>query len=277
MTNVTSLPKPSFAAFLQQPEQVSRPKSILLYGTHGTRKTSIAGSIALTPGFNKTLFIDVDNGAEVLMSNPATRAKIKDGSLEILQVSSLDPQALIKINSVVEEVTNTDFGYDAVILDTLDVAQDVAEKHYKAMYSNASQSGKKDGFAIWGDLGVWTDEIVRRLHECQHLMSIVTCHSKEQTLESGAHRILPRLSGSSKDAIGGIPSIVAYLEYQADPETGETHLVARVAESDVVISKNRYSLPPFIIDPTMPKLFELIEQSVNQTETNTAEATPVAA
>lgn len=272
MSNVAALPKPSFAAFLQQPEEIGRPKSILLYGTHGTRKTSIAGSIIKTPGFNKVLFIDIDNGAEVLMNDPSVAKAVREGRLEVLQVSSLDKDAFAKIGAVVDEITTTNFGYDAVILDTLDVAQDVAEKHFKAIYANAASSGKKDGFAIWGELGVWTDEIVRRLHECPHLTAIITCHSKEQTLESGAHRILPRLSGSSKDAIGGIPSIVAYLEYQADPETNETHLVAHVAESEVVISKNRYSLPPFIIDPTMPMIFDLIADKTNNAVTSQAAA-----
>lgn len=256
-----SLPVPSFAGFIQEPEAVGRPKSILLYGTHGTRKSSTCGSLALVEGFNKILYIDIDQGAEVLMSQPAIRAKVQDGTIQVLPISSLDPQAFVKINAVIDEITSKDFGYDAVILDTLDVAQDVAEKHFKAMHANSATSGKKDGFAIWGDLGVWTDEIVRRLHESPFFMGVITAHSKEQTLESGAHRILPRLSGSSKDAIGGIPSIVAYLEYQQHPETGETHLIANVAESDVVISKNRYNLPPMIADPTMPKLFEMIAKA----------------
>lgn len=257
-----SLPTPSFASFIQPPAEVGRPKSILLYGSHGTRKTSIAGSLALVEGFNRILYIDIDQGAEVLMTNPATRAKVEDGTIQVLPISSLDPQAFAKINAVIDEVTGTDFGYDAVVLDTLDVAQDVAEKHYKGVHATASTSGKKDGFAIWGDLGVWTDEIVRKLHESPFFMGVVTVHSKEQTAESGAHRILPRLSGSSKDSIGGIPSIVAYLEYQKDPETNEVHLVASVAESDVVISKNRYSFPPFIVDPTMPTMFKLIDEAI---------------
>lgn len=262
-----SLPIPSFASFIQPPEQVGRPKSILLYATHGCRKTSIAGSIVLTPGFKKALFIDIDNGAEVLMSNPDTRKAVMDGRLEVLQISSLDDDAFIKIGSVIDEITRIDFGYDAVILDTLDVAQDVAEKVIKKRYADS-----KNTFGVYGDLGVWTDEVVRKLHECPHFMSIITCHSKEQTLESGAHRILPRLSGSSKDAIGGIPSIVAYLEYQTDPDTAETHLVARVAESDVVISKNRYNLPPFLVDPDMPSLFAMIA-----TATAASVAEPIAA
>lgn len=264
-----SLPTPSFASFIQPPDEVGRPKSILLYGTHGTRKTSIAGSIIKTPGFKKVLYIDIDNGTEVLMSDPEIKKAVFAERLQVLPISSLDPDAFAKIGSVVEEITNTNFGYDAVVFDTLDVAQDVAEKHFKKLHKDSNNK-----FAVYGDLGVWTDEIVRRLHESQFFMSIVTCHSKEQTLESGAHRILPRLSGSSKDAIGGIPSIVAYLEYQSDPESGEVHLVARVAESDVVISKNRYSLPPFLIDPDMPSLFEQIKGA---TESATAEAEAAAA
>lgn len=262
-----SLPVPKFAAGIQAPAEVGRPKSILLYGTHGTRKSSISGSLALVEGFNKILFIDIDQGAEVLMSNPATRAKVQDGTIQVLPISSLDPQALVKLDAVIDEITSQDFGYDAVILDTLDVAQDVKEKALKHIHKDS-----KNTFAIFGELGIWTDETVRKLHESPYFMGVITCHSKEQTLESGAHRILPRLSGSSKDAIGGIPSLVAYLEYQQHPETGEVHLVANVGESNVVISKNRYSLPSMIVDPDMPKLFEMIAKATDAQPGAKAEA-----
>lgn len=266
MSNVTSLPVPTFADFIQAPTEVGKPKSILLYGTHGTRKTSICGSLALVEDFKKILFIDIDQGAEVLMSNPKTRAKVDDGTIQVLPISSLDPAAFAKLNAVISEICANDFGYDAVILDTLDVAQDVAEKHFKALHSG----DKKNTFAVYGDLGVWTDEAVRKLHESSFFTAVITCHAKEQTLESGAHRILPRLSGSSKDAIGGIPSIVGFLEYQTDTETNKTHLVARVSESDVVISKNRYDLDPFLIDPDMPMLFGMIAEKISAVDAQLA-------
>ena len=259
----TTLPRPSFASAFQAPKDVARPKSIFLYGTHGTRKTSIAASISLVPGFDKVLLIDVDNGAEALMNRPELRERVEGGNIDVLQISSLDESAKDKVYHAIKEVCDTDFGYDAVILDTLDVAQDAAEKDIKKQYA-----GTKNTFGVFGDLGIWTDEVTRMLHECPHLTGITTCHSKEQTAESGAHRILPRLSGSSKDAIGGTPSIVAYLEWQQDPETGEQHLVANVGESSTIISKNRYGLPNQLIDPDMPMIYSLITQA---TATNVTE------
>jgi len=243
----TELPKPKWASFIQTPKEVKLPKSILLYGLPGTRKTSIAASIGQVPNFKKVLFIDIDNGAEVLAQRP------EFADVSVLSINSLEGGAFAKLNAIIDDITTVDYGYDAIVLDTLDVAQDVAEKHFKTKYE-----GTKNTFGVYGDLGQWTDEIVRKLHNSSFFTAIITAHAKEQTSESGAYRIIPRLSGSSKDTIGGIPSIVGYLSFLDDTE-GKRRLVAVLGESEKTITKNRYSLPQSIADLTMPKLYDLIE------------------
>lgn len=260
----TGLPTPKWASALQTPKEVKLPKSILLYGMPGTRKTSVSASIGQVPKFGKILFIDIDQGAEVL----AQREEF--ANVNVLTINSLESGAFAKLNAVIEDITTIDYGYSAVVLDTLDVAQDVAEKHFKAKYASSSTSGKKDGFAIWGDLGEWTDEIVRKLHNSTFFTAVITAHAKEQTSESGAYRILPKLSGSSKDAIAAIPSIVGYLEHTSHPETGERHMVATVGESEKLVTKNRYGLPNQIIDLTLPSLYALIEKNTTSKTTNPA-------
>ena len=257
---VPAPPKPSWASAFQTFEEVGDPKSIFLYGTHGTRKTTIASSIYKVPGINRVLHIDIDQGAETLATDPIIKAAIKDGSYNVLPINSLEPNAKVKLDSIIEDVTSNDYGYDAVILDTLDVAQDVAEEVFEAQFATAGKGGKRDGFAVYGALGVWTDKAVRRLHNCSHLVGVVTAHEKETTFDDGTTRIQPRLSGSSKDAIGGIPSIVLRLQWQTNPENGQRGLIATLGEDEKLITKQRYRdmLPQHMLNVTLPDLYHRI-------------------
>lgn len=252
-------PRPKWATAVTTPKQDAMPKSIYIHGAPGSRKTSTAASISLVPKVgDRVLLVDVDFGAEVLAQNPLY------SEINILPVDPLEAGAFDKLNYVINDITTNDYGYTAVILDPLSIAQDIAEKHFKALYATSGSNGKQDGFKIWGDLGVWTDEIVRKLHTCPFFTAIITCHSTEQKAESGAYRILPKLSGSSKEAIASIPSIVMHLGFQNHPETGERHSIATLGDSDVIQSKNRYGLPPQVVDLDMPKLYSLINERVGK-------------
>lgn len=273
MNNITQLPKPAWASAVTTAEKLGPPQSIFLYGLPGTRKTSSAASIAKVSGFSKVLFIDVDNGTAVLSTEP------EYANVEIVKIDPLDPNALAKIDGIVSDVAQNDYGYDAVVFDTLSVGQDVAEAALKAKYATAGKNGKPDGFAVYGDLGVWTDHLVRKLHNAPHFTGIITCHSTEKRDEAGNLAINPKLSGSSKESIGSIPDLVAHLSFARHPETNEKHLVATVGETPGLISKNRYRLDDVIVDFTLPRLYSLIGAKIgNQEASATAhvEATPAA-
>jgi len=230
-----------------------------MYGFPGTHKTTIAGEIAATSK-RRALYIGLERGSAPFATRPDIRKFIDAGNLDILEIDPLAPNALAQIDATVNEVASEDFGYDFVILDPLDVAQDVAEKVFKKKYE-----GSKNTFGVYGELGEWTDTIVRRLHNSPNFTAIFLSHAKEQSEESGAYRLLPKLSGSSKDAIGGLPDLVIYLGYDKHPETGESHLIAVTGNSEKHITKSRYSHPHFIVDPTGQKIWDGIESAINPT------------
>lgn len=239
---------------IQTPKDVSLPKSVMIYGLPGTRKTTIAATIAQVPGIKRVLFIDVDSGTEVLAR------KKEFENVQIIQISALAEDAELKLTTIINDLCATDLGFDAVVFDALDIGQDIAERSAEALYASSGKGGTRDGFGVYRYVGEWTDRIVRQLHECPFFVAIITCHSTEKVLESGATRILPRLSGSSKDTIGGIPSIVAYLEFRADPE-GNRRLLASVGEQDSMLTKNRFNLGDYIPELTMPELYRRIESA----------------
>jgi len=265
------LPKPAWASAITTADALGPPQSIFLYGLPGTRKTTISATISQVESFKKVLFIDTDNGTTVLSLDPTF------SHIEILKIDPLDPNAKAKLDGVIADVCANDYGYDAVVLDTISVAQSMVEKFLKVKYAG----DKKNTFAVYGDLGEWTEDTVRRLHNAPHFTAIITCHSQEKLLESGVTKITPKLSGSSKDTIGGIPDLVAHLSYIEHPETNERHLVAIVGESDSLISKNRYRLSQSILDFTMPVLYGLINEKLSKKPAAVAPikttTTPVAA
>jgi len=265
-----TIPEPKWKSAFTPAVELGKPKSIFLYGTHGTRKTSIASSIAKVRGFNKTLHIDIDNGTEVLANDPTIIALIETGKYNILPINPLEPGALTKIDSVITDITTVDYGYDAVIFDTFDVGQDVSERNAEVKYATSGKGGTRDGFAVYREVGEWSDVTMRKLHDSKFFTGIVVAHEKEGTLDDGTVRTTPRLSGSSKDEIGGIPSIVAYLQWRNHPETGEKHLVWNLGESAKTVTKNRFNLPDQILDADMPALFDLIEKNRPKKSATTA-------
>lgn len=268
MNAVAAVPEvalPNWGAALETPVDSGPPNSVLLYGDPGSRKTTISATIAQVPGMNKVLFIDIENGTSVLSFDPAF------AGIQILKVNPLDVDAKAKLDKIISDITTTDYGFDAVCLDTFDLAQDVAEKALKLEY--AANDNK---WAAYDELGVWSEKLAWSLHLCPHFVAILTSHADDKKQKDGSIKTLPRLSGKAASTIGGIFDLVAYLSYMEHPETKERHLVAIVGEADNMITKNRYRLQQSIPDFTMPVLYGLIAEKINASKAAVAAPTTAA-
>ncbi len=262
---------PPFAHLFVKPEEVGLPKSVLLYGAPGTWKTSIAGGIAEVERFAnaRILFIDIDQGSTVLVNNPVAKKAIEDGRLDILPIDKLAPNAFSVLGGLLGQVdANGNFqqgaafgyGYDVVILDSLDVAQDVAADYFLRT-TISEKTGKPDTLRAWGIIGKWTNDVAWALQNASAL-GIEVCHSRESAEDSGQLKIRPKLSGSSKDNLASIPDLVVYLDFEdVTNEQGEveTKLVATLGQDHIIQAKNRWGLPAKIVDFTLPKLYAHLE------------------
>ncbi len=274
-TTIPEMPLPSFASAFTPAAQVGPPKSILLYGDTGTRKTSMVGELVKAGLFHKVLFIDIDNGSEVLFNDPEVYAAVEDGRITILPIDALAPDAFQKVDSAILEVAGVyrdpasnklyphpdipDYGYDLVVLDTLNIAQDVAANHFIAT-TFSEKTGKPDGLAAWGRIGIWTDQIARLLHNTSRFVGIIAMHPREVEGKTGITKIKPKLSGGAKDTIATIPSVVAYLGYEKNPETNTVELTATLGQSELYDSKNRYKLPNKVHDFSLVKMYQMIDE-----------------
>lgn len=257
---IPALPRPSFAGSFDNTVELGPPKSFLLYGDTGTQKTLSLGKLVKAGYFKKVLFINLDDGNEVLVSDPIVRGAMLDGTIEVITINTQDPGARQQIENVILEIAGLwrtptgalqvnpnipDFGYDLVFIDTVNLMHEVALADFQRTTYNAAGT-KLDGLAAYGRVAEWMDEMIRLIHNSKRFAGGFVMHAKTVEEKTGATKIKPKMSGSFKDTIASIPSITAYLDYRKLPDGSAVVLAATVGESELYDSKNRYNLPSVI-------------------------------
>lgn len=252
-----ALPVPSFAGSFDDPEETGPPKSLLFFGDTGTRKTSMIGALYKAGFFNKILVLNLDNSVEVLFTDAAVKAGVKAGHIDIKTISEFAPDARQQVENVLLEVAGKwrapdesildnpnipDYGYDLVVVDTLGILSNIGIKDFKkTTYNDAGN--KLDGRAAYGRLGPWNREMVKIIHDSNRFTGLFLSHVKETDPKAGPVKLVANVDGGFTGTLPSIPSVVGYLNWEKHPESGDVVLTATVGKSDIVTTKNRYSLP----------------------------------
>lgn len=245
MTSET-LPRPAWMQAVSRDDSFGMPKSIALYGEPGTFKSTMAAALVKRPNKPKVLLIDIDNGSESIINDPEILAAKREGRLDIVPIDPTSPDAFQRIDYILNDVITNAYGYEFTIVDTVNLAQDVAKEHF--LTNTFSASGKLDALAGWAEVSKWSDRIVRGLHNAPHTTGVFILHERSDQDELGVSKVKPKLSGGFRDSFASVPSVVARLSFEKNPDTDKTELMATLGESELVVSKNRYSS---LVEPVM--------------------------
>jgi hypothetical protein len=240
--------------YVKKPSDMSNPELILLYSRPGGGKTYLAATISEVPGINRTLVLDTEG------STAGTLTDFDDEKVHIVDCQRDNEVESFKfLNSILDKFfdSTTKHSYDAVIIDTFDVAQDWAHAYFD---ENAprGRNGEKDGYAVWGNVKDWSVGTARNLKRISPI-GVLVVHDREEKNKDGGTITKLNLVGSAKDILPGIPDVVAYLERVLEGDEEVT--LAQFASQDNKVTKNRFKFPPVVRNPSLPKLFEYIEKN----------------
>jgi hypothetical protein len=232
-------PKLPFEQFITKASQLNAPKTILVYGDPKRGKSWFAASASEVAELSPVLVIDTEGGSSAIARD------WKD--VDVINVKSHE-----EFDSVVKTLISTENKYKTVIIDTLGVAMDRAEKFFGEKPEN-----KNNKFGKWGDLKEWVTDMTRKLHSAPFLSILVAHAQDDKDDQTGAVKIVPLLPGSAKNTLPSIPDIIAYMGAEVD-DKGVLHRVLYMESSERLVSGNRFGLPGRLVDPSMKKIIDKI-------------------
>lgn len=242
---------------IKKAAKVGRPRSILLYGKPKLGKSTLAASIVDVPGYERVLVVDVEGGAAAISAWYPEVDVIEAGTHK-------EFAAIIEalLNGELVEPTSGE-PYQAVIIDTLDKAQDRALEHYDR--ETPLVNGKKDGFYKWGALKAWTTKLGDLLHMAPFLTIFVAHQEDDKDEATGAVTTTVMLQGKSRFTFPSVSDIIGHMRVIRVPsEEGgnkkENKRAVSFALDDKFISGQRFAgaLDGVLVEPNMETIYRKI-------------------
>lgn len=230
--------------YTSKPEQAAKPELVLLYSGPGNGKSYLAASASGLPDVGKTLILDIEG------STVGSISQFDAERIDVIRVDKFDGNKFALVNTILQRLETEPTEYGAVVIDTFDVLQDLATKHFATKFK---------GWDIWAEVGEWSVWAARVLKSIKPV-GVLVVHSKETKSDTGAWFSGLNLKGSARDTLPGIPDVVAYLERRIDNDDNKAHTFAYFENDSTRVTKNRFNFPAVVRDPSFPVLWKLIDK-----------------
>lgn len=232
------------------------PKSILIYGPPKKGKTVFASSIVECTGYERTLLVDVEGGS--------TSVNAWYPQVDVIEAATArDFQKIIEalLNGKLVE-PESGLPYQAVIIDTLDKAQERQLEVFAASPEAKNKQGDENTFYKWGALKTWTSKVTDHLHMAPFLTIFLAHQDEDKDENTGKVTTTVMLSGKSKLTFPGTPDVVGHFTVANVTEDGKKvpHRIVDFTVQEKLITGQRFAdkLNGKFLDPTMSVVFNKI-------------------
>lgn len=247
---------------------VGKPRSILIFGPPKRGKSTCAASIVDVPGYERVLVVDVEGGASAI-SQWYPEVDVQ----EIHSAEEFDWYVEQLIDGKVLE-PESGLPYQAVIIDTLDKAQERKLEWFDEQPEALTKGGEKNTLYKWGAIKAWTTKLADALHMAPFL-TIFVAHVMDDKDEKGKITQTVALGGASKQTFPATPDIVGYYDIVRDKEAGENVRAMDFSVTDKRVTGQRYAskLDGIIANPTMEMIYQKIAPELFKTPAKKVNAT----
>lgn len=224
--------------------------NLLVYGDSGVGKTTLAGSADECPELRPGLVIDFEGGTESLVRTYPDIDQVRVTTWKEMQ-------------AVYDELHRGKHGYSTVILDSLTEIQKF--NMYSIMEEMLAKRPDLDpdvpSMREWGKNLEQMRRFVRAFRDLQMNTIFTALKKEDKNDKTGMVTTLPSLSGKLAGEVAAFLDIVAYYYVKriGNGADAEEKRMLLTAKTETIIAKDRTGKLPMVVEePTMQKLFDLI-------------------
>jgi len=239
-------------AFTIKPDTLEKPELIMLYGPYGQGKTFLAASASEVEDLYPILIIDTEG------STSGTLTSFDSERIDVIRPQKMWPdKEWLKTNTLLNQLLSKKHKYKTVIIDAFDVFFEWGLAHYAVTTKDGG------GFAKWNEIHEALTSpkgMVYKLKNADFLVILVIHEKKE-----GGDDNSPMFSdfmwqGQGKAKLGQFPDVVGYVTRDTN-SAGVSTTTLQTAPTKRNAAKSRFEgLPAKITDPSMQKLYDLINK-----------------
>lgn len=257
------------------------PGLIVLQGESTVGKTFATTQILKVPAYKsaRIWFLDFEDGSMTVANDPQFKDAVDRGQVTIVVIDPTD--TVTSYNQICALLGYKDergrpvkgalFSGaladedkpDIIIVDSLDVLQKIIHD-YLDMTTLSSDGTKTDKLGAYGKLAPATKDVLWTLKMWQGL-GLVVSHTQEKVdPKTQLPKLTMKLDGSARDDAPSIPDIIVNVTRRND-EAGVSHIVGELDGDESMLVKNRLFLNEAIWDFSLPRLYQIINGKLENT------------